>query len=327
LPLIAQITGAVALTALLAAPWWSSIPDAPTETVAAKPVPVPASPVTAPAAGVATPAAVPAPAASGGPPSASAAEDLRPAHLNLEVRHSFKNVDFSVNVDGKPAFQTTVDGSGKRFKVFGKRSERGYTKTLELPPGVRVVRVRILSAEEKFDQTRVERFELGAASVATLRVSADRSGLSLVAERPAASKPTAQPPVQAAVPTSAPTVVPTAASTVPIPASAAPRTAQEANSVVDLLQSVRSILIAIAGFVASAATGFVVQEYLRTRRGLLFAGGGSGQEQPYPHERRRRRRPGRARLSREDGDPGDPADSGGSDSAIRTSSESTLTSE
>jgi hypothetical protein len=323
LPLIAQITGAVALTALLAAPWWSSIPDTPTAAdaaVAAKPAPVPASP----AAAVATAAAVPAPAASGVPPSVTAAEDLRPAHLNLEVRHSFKNVDFSVNVDGKPAFQTTVEGSGKRFKVFGKRSERGYTKTLELPPGVRVVRVRILSAEEKFDQTRVERFDLGAASVATLRVSADRSGLSLVAERPPASKPAT---VQAAVPTSAPTVVPTAASAVPIPATAAPRTAQEANSVVDLLQSVRSILIAIAGFVASAATGFVVQEYLRTRRGLLFAGGGSEQEQPYPHERRRRRRPGRARLPREDGEPGDPADSSGSDSAVRTSSESTLTSE
>jgi hypothetical protein len=189
---------------------------------------------------------------------------------------------------------------------------------------VRVVRVRILSAEEKFDQTRVERFDLGAASVATLRVSADRSGLSLVAERPPAPRPaTVQPPVQAAVPSTAPTVVPTAASTVPLPATA-PRPAQEANTVVDLLQSVRSILIAIAGFVASAATGFVVQEYLRTRRGLLFAGGEAGQEQPYPNERRRRRRPGRARLPREDGDPGD---SGSSDSAIRTSSASSLTSE
>jgi hypothetical protein len=258
------------------------------------------------------------------PASATAAEDLRPAHLNLEVRHSFKNVDFWVNVDGKPAFQTTVEGSGKRFKVFGKRSERGYTKTLELPPGVRVVRVRILSAEEKFDQTRVERFDLGAASVATLRVSADKSGLSLVAERPPAPKPaTVQPPVQAAVPASAPTVVPTVASTVPLPATA-PRPAQEANTVVDLLQSVRSILIAIAGFVASAATGFVVQEYLRTRRGLLFASGETAAVEPYPHERRRRRRPGRARLPREEGDPGD---SGGSDSAIRTPSESSLTSE
>ena len=295
---------------------------------AARPATVP-PPATAPAPATATPSPVPASAsvapASAVPTPALAPEELRPAHLNLEVRHSFANVDFSVTVDGKPAFQTTVEGSGKRFKVFGKRSERGYTKTIDLPPGVRLVRVRVLSAADKFDQTRVERFDLGSASVATLRVSADRSGLSLVAERPAGPKSA---PVQAAVPLPAPTVVPTAASTVPLPATAAPRSPQEANSVVDLLQSVRSILIAIAGFVASAATGFVVQEYLRTRRGLLFAGGEPGPEQAYPNERRRRRRPGRARLPREDSDdPGDSGGAGGSDSAIRTSSESSLTSE
>ena len=328
LPLIAQITGAVALTALLAAPWWSSIPDTPTAAktaAAAGPATVPA-PATAPAAAAATPSPVPASAsgapASAGPTPALAPEDLRPAHLNLEVRHSFANVEFSVTVDGKPAFQTTVEGSGKRFKVFGKRSERGYTKTIDLPPGVRLVRVRVLSAADKFDQTRVERFDLGSASVATLRVSADRSGL--VAERAPAPKPA---PVQAAVPLPAPTVVPTAASTVPLPGTAASRSPQEANSVVDLLQSVRSILIAIAGFVASAATGFVVQEYLRTRRGLLFAAGQPGAAQAYPNERRRRRRPGSARLPREESDPGDSGGTGGSDSAIRTSSESSLTSE
>ena len=207
LPLIAQITGAVALTALLAAPWWSSIPEAPTEAesaAAARPAAVP-PPATAPATAAATPSPVPAPAsvapASAVPTPALAPEDLRPAHLNLEVRHSFANVDFSVTVDGKPAFQTTVEGSGKRFKVFGKRSERGYTKTIDLPPGVRLVRVRVLSAADKFDQARVERFDLGSASVATLRVSADRSGLSLVAERPPAPKSApGQPPVQAAVP-------------------------------------------------------------------------------------------------------------------------------
>ena len=339
LPLIAQITGAVALTALLAAPWWSSIPDtaadANTAVAAPRPAGVPASPVTAPpvttpVAAVETPIAVP---AAGSVESASAVPtpvtpvDLRPAHLNLDVRHSFRIVDFSVTVDGKPALQTKLEGSGKRFKVFGKRSERGYTKTIDLPVGVSVVRVRVLSTEEKFDQTRVERFELGSASVATLRVSADKSGLSLVAERPPSPKPSSiQPGVQSAPPL--PTVVPTAASTIPIPGSAAPRTSQEANAVVDLLQSVRSILIAIAGFVASAATGFVVQEYLRSRKGLLFTGGPGEGEESQPNERRRRRRPGRARLPREDRDPGD-IDSGvpAGDSGVRPTNPSSLTSE
>ncbi|HUQ86431.1 MAG TPA: hypothetical protein VM096_02670 [Vicinamibacterales bacterium] len=321
LPLIAQITGAVALTALLAAPWWSSIPDNAGETDAS---------------GVAHPATVaPAPSSGAGgvetaPPVATPstpAEALRPAHLNLDVRHSFANVRFSVSVDGKSALDAMLEGSDKRFKVFGKRSERSYTKTLDLPPGVRVVRVRVLSADDKFDQTRVVGFELGSASVATLRVSADKSGLSLVAERPPAPKTTTVPaPVQTAtVLPPPPAVVPTAATTVPAAGGAAPRTSQEANAVLDLLQSVRSLLIAIAGFVASAATGFVVQEYLRSRKGLLFAGAPAEQEASFPNERRRRRRPGRARIARENAESGDGAPA--SDSDVRAAGDSSVASE
>ena len=57
----------------------------------------------------------------------------RPAHLNLDVRHAFRTVDLSLTVDGKRTFHTTLTGSGKRFGVFGKRAERGFTKTLDLP--------------------------------------------------------------------------------------------------------------------------------------------------------------------------------------------------
>ncbi len=229
---------------------------------------------------------------------------MRPAHLNLDVRHSFGSVDFSVAVDGKPALRSKLSGGGKRFGAFGKRSERGYTKTLDLSPGVHVVRVRVSSADDQFDQTRVERFDLTSASVATLRVSADKSGLSLVAERPTVPPPArAAAPIQDAVAPPAPAVVPAALPAAPVAAAAGSRTAQEANAVVDLLQSVRSILIAIAGFVASAATGFVVQEYLRTRRGLLFAGAEGAAGKAYPNERRRRRRPGTPRTPGDDNVP------------------------
>ena len=299
MPLIAQITGAVALTALLAAPWWATIPEpspvlepsavAPRPTVAPLAPAVPESPAVA--------RAIPA-----NPDGAA-----RPAHLNLDVRHSFGSVDFSVTVDGKPAIATKLAGSGKRFKVFGQRSERGYTRTLDLEPGVRVVRVRILSIADKFDQTRVERFELGSASVATLRVAADKSGLSLVAERPSAP---AQTPVHAVVPrqTPPPEVLPAAAAAIPVSAPAAPAT-HDANAVVDLLQSMRSILIAIAGFVASAATGVVIEDYLRTRRQRFQAAGATDHGMPNVEPRRRRRR-GRAGIPRDDNGPGDDSDSG-----------------
>ena len=82
--------------------------------------------------------------------------------------------------------QKELTGSGKRFGVFGKRAERGFTKSLNLSPGVRVVRVRVRSAADKFDHTRTERFDLDSASVAALQVTADKSGLSVVADRPLA---------------------------------------------------------------------------------------------------------------------------------------------
>jgi hypothetical protein len=277
LPLVAQITGAVALTALLAGPWWSEIPDStPLQTTFVhQPVPLPSAVRQVSPPRPETPAL--------------------PAHLNLDVRHSLRDVELSVAIDGKPALEEKLVGSGKRFKVFGKRAERGYTKTLDLTPGAHLVRVRVRSAADKFDQTRVERFELGSASVAALRISADSSGLSLVAERPPAPEPeTAPPPArQAAAPqikVPTPAAVPPAPAPAPalqpLQATALPtgRTTQETTAVVELLQSVRSMLIAIAGFVASAATGFIVQEYLRRRKPLMFP-----EEEAAGEDRKRRR--------------------------------------
>lgn len=314
LPLIAQITGAVALTALVTAPWWSAIPK-------------PRTPAAARSDAVAPPAIAAIPVSSAAVPAATTgatAAPVRPAHLNLDVRHSFASVDFSVSVDGKPAFATRLAGSGKRFKIFGKRSERGYTRTIDLPPGVRVVRVRVRSAEEAFDQTRVERFDLGPASVATLRVSVDESGLSLVAERPPSPRAVPVQPVQAtALPS---VVVPAAAPAVPASAPGAPPAVREASAVVDLLQSMRSILIAIAGFVASAATAVVIEDYLRMRRQRFQAAGAADHEIPYTS---RRRRPGRARIRRENGKTGDNGGEIGTagDSGVRGTDHSSLASE
>jgi hypothetical protein len=272
MPLIAQVTGAVALTALIVGPWWARVPDqvAAPQSTSTSPAPEVAAGAEAPAAPTTPPSTVP----------ASAVPDpVRPAHLNLDVRHSFKVVDFSVSVDGKSVVDTQLEGSGKRFKVFGKRSERGYTKTLELTPGVRLVKVRVRSIEDKFDQTRIERFDLGSASVAALRVAADRSGLSLVAERPP-SPPAATTVASAAAPVAPVAVPPPAPAPAPQPAVAVPVAAQQAAvvaeqsrpataTVIEFLQSLRSMLIGIAGFVASTATAFVVQEWLRSRKRLL----------------------------------------------------------
>jgi hypothetical protein len=249
LPLIAQIAGGAALVAAIAMPRWSDVPPPSTPpSPPAQPADVdPSSP---------PPAADPTPS---GPP--------RPAHLNLDVRHAFRTVDLSITVDGERALDTKLTGSGKRFGVFGKRAERGFAKTLDMPPGVRIVGVRLRSEPDKFDQTRVERFDLDSASVATLRIAADKSGLSIVAERPPAPQ---APPVAGAPPVAQTTPTPVQATQLPATQAQATQMAQEASALAELYESLRSILIGIAGFVASSATAFVVQEYLKSRRELIF---------------------------------------------------------
>lgn len=255
LPLIAQITGAVALVAAVTMPRWSDV----TRVTEGSPKPAPAPVLTVIQAPPPTP-----------PP--------RPAHLNLDVRHRFGSVDLSITVDDKRVLTTKLAGSGKRFGVFGGRAERGFTKTLDLEPGARVVRVRVQSAADKFDQTRVERFDLDSASVATLRIAAEKAGLSVVAERPPA------PAAAAPVPMATTAVVP--AATVPV----ARQATSEASALSELYQTLRSILIALAGFIASAATGFLVQEYLRRRKSMFAEAPAGSTSAPSQAEKRRRRR-------------------------------------
>ncbi|MDO8680335.1 MAG: hypothetical protein Q7R30_17590 [Acidobacteriota bacterium] len=243
LPLIAQIAGASALIAALAMPQWADVAKTP-------------------AAAAAPTSAVP-PAAAVAPKPVVPKTATRPAHLNLDVRHAFRSIDLSVTVDGRSVLDTTVEGSGKRFKVFGKRAERGYTTSLNLSPGVRVVRVRVRSAADKFDHTRVERFDLDSASVATLQIAADRAGLSVVAERPPAPERAPAPPATQV------TQVAQATQATQVAQAAQVAQAQQASALAELYQSLRSILIAVAGFIGSAATGFVVQEFLRSRKQVM----------------------------------------------------------
>lgn len=251
LPLIAQLAAVSILIAIFVDPrWWSVKSWEPT-------------PGTAPAAASGTASAAP-PA-----PQAPAAPN-RPAHLNLDVRHSFGKADLTVLVDGKRALQMSLEGNGKRFGMFGKRSERIFLRTLDLQPGARVVMVRLRSPEDKFDQSQVEKFELDPASVATIRVSADKSGLAMAVTRPAPVPPVPATPVAATV-----VALPTAAPMVE--AAAAPQAADVI--IAELFSTLRSILIALAGFIGSAATGFVVQEFMRRRKDKLF------DDEPAPQRR------------------------------------------
>lgn len=240
--MVAQLTAAIALIAAVTMPGWSEVSG------------------TAPAA-PATPAVPSSPATSvTPPPPAAVPADTRPAHLNLDVRHRFRHVDLTVTVDGKRALDTRLEGNGKKFGVFGGRGERQFTRTLDLRPGDRVVTVRLRSTDEKFDHTRAERFELNAAAVATMRIGVDKNGLDVMTDRP---------PVAAAPP-----VLPVTASTLPLAPNAPAATASPASAsaapaqggmVVELYQTLRRLLIALAGFIASVAAAYLLEEFLKSR--------------------------------------------------------------
>ncbi len=219
-------------------PGWSEVPPTSDTSTAGAAPPAATSPAPVPVA-----VAPPAPAAP-----------IRPAHLNLDLRHNFRSVDLSVTVDDKRVLDSKLEGAGKKFGVFGRRGDRSFTRSLDLEPGVRVVGIRVRSAEEKFDHTRVERFDLGSAAVAAMRITVDKTGLDVMTDRPPAP-----PPATVAATT---VVTPSAAAALPLPPSS-----QTAAFVGEVYQTTRSVLIAIAGFVASAATGFMVQEFMRSRRG------------------------------------------------------------
>lgn len=235
LPLIAQLCGVAALIAAVAMP---TLEDAP-------------SPPAAVAGATAT-------VADEMPEPPAAVEPIRPAHLNLDVRHTFKSVHLTVSIDDTRMLDTRLEGSGKKFGVFGKRDERSYARTFELEPGVRLVRVRVHAPGDKFDQTRVERFELGSATVASLRLVVEKEGLAIFADRPPVVR--AQPPAP-----------PRRAAVVPLPAvPAAPAVPAPPRSVlVELYLTLRSVLIAMAGFVATTAAAYIIEVFLNSRKRLL----------------------------------------------------------
>jgi hypothetical protein len=101
-----------------------------------------------------------------------------------------------------------------------------------------------------------------------MQISADKAGLQVVAQRP--SRAAVAAPVTAAVASPVPQPAAPAPPPAPVAAPLAASAAPNVDASIELLQTVRSMLIAIMGFVASAATGFVVQEFMRSRRDVLF---------------------------------------------------------
>jgi hypothetical protein len=149
--------------------------------------------------------------------------------LNLICRHTFQAAELTVSVDGKLAFADQSSGTvKKRFGFLDKKVEGTLSKALSLPLGRHTVRVSLKSPSEQFEQTRQIVVNLVSGKESTVTITAQRGDLSLAYEGPPALSNTVSTP--------------------------------EGSS------AFWSILMTVMGAVGSAAIGFMVQEFLRSRK-------------------------------------------------------------
>jgi hypothetical protein len=150
------------------------------------------------------------------------------ATLNLICRHDLRSADISVSIDGRTTYTDHISASPKKlFAILGKRGET-FSKSLTVPSGEHVVQVHLSSATDGFDQTKQRELNLLPGNETTLRIDAQRNGMSMVYPGPV--------------------------------------TAPTKNLGSAFPDSLRSILVTLLGSAVSAAIGFVVQEFLRSRK-------------------------------------------------------------
>jgi hypothetical protein len=150
------------------------------------------------------------------------------ATLNLICRHGLRSADIFVSIDGRTIYTDHFSASPKKFyDILGKRGET-FSKSLTVPSGEHVVQVHLSSSTDGFDQTKQCELNLPPGNEATLLIGAQQSGMSLVYRGPVTT-PTRN--IGSAYP-----------------------------------DSLRSILVTLLGSGVSAAIGFFVQEFLRSKK-------------------------------------------------------------
>ena len=153
------------------------------------------------------------------------------AVLNLVCRHNLRAADLAVYIDGKLSYTEQLSGSAKkRFGIVGPRVAKTFSKSLVVPSGERVVNVHLKSAADGFDQEQSCSLNLPPGKAGTLVIAMQQNGMSLTFQ----GSPVAP--------------------------------AESAGS--GYRDSVRWILLTVGGSAVSAGIGFMVQEFLRSRKAI-----------------------------------------------------------
>jgi len=146
--------------------------------------------------------------------------------LHLLVRHNLRDADLTVVVDGKLALTEHLSGSAKKRLGVFEHVDGTFSKSLAVRSGEHVFQVHLQSSAEGMNQSRVSRINIPSGDEATLSVSATRSTMNISYQGAAVS---------------------------------------ESATSSQFTESAVSVFLTIAGSVASAAIGFFVQEFLRSK--------------------------------------------------------------
>jgi len=150
------------------------------------------------------------------------------ATLNLVCRHNFRNAELSVFIDGKLARTDTISGiAKKRFGVFDTKIEGTFSKSIAIPAGEHLLQVRVRSAADSFDQSKQCGINVAAGKDATVIISAQRGGVTLAYSGPP------------------------------------PSATMDGSGYFSYL---RTVAATVFGSIVSAAIGFVVQDFMRSRK-------------------------------------------------------------
>ena len=157
------------------------------------------------------------------------------ATLNLVCRCGLRSANIEVSVDGKSIYADHLAAashvSSDPKKLFGLLGKSGETlsKSLAVPAGDHTVHVHLSSPTDRFDETMQREVKLTPGSEGALVVTAERGGMSVVFR---------------------------------------PSSTTQAESGSSYSGLIRSMLVMVFGSVVSAAIGFVVTEFLRSKKPL-----------------------------------------------------------
>lgn len=152
------------------------------------------------------------------------------ATLTIAGHHGFRRAEVSIWVDGDLKSKYEVTGAEKRRFGILQKTEGNFSRSVRVGAGDHIVRVQFRSLTDSSSIVRQCHVSLEARTESTVYVNADRGLLSLSF------------------------------------AGTAPKTKPDPEPSSGYAKTLQSLFMAIAGSALSAVVGFVVQDFLKSRK-------------------------------------------------------------